>query len=113
MSSIDDLFQTTDRAVREAYDALIRELQRFGPVVEEPKKTSIHLVRRTGFAGVHPRKACFVLTIRTTTAIDSPRVFKTEQASKNRVHNEINIQTADAIDPELLGWLATAYDLSA
>lgn len=113
MPSIDALFQTADGAVRAAYDALMRELQRFGPVVEDPKKTSIHLVRRTGFAGVHPRKAWFVLTIRTTTAIDSPRVVKTEQVSKNRVHNDIKIQTADDIDPELLGWLAAAYDLSA
>jgi hypothetical protein len=112
MSSIDDLFQTSDRAVREAYDALVGELQRFGPVMEDPKKTSIHLVRRTGFAGVHPRKAWFVLTIRTATVIDSPRVVKTEQVSKNRVHNEIKIQLVDAIDPELLGWLAVAYDLS-
>jgi hypothetical protein len=113
MTSIDDLFQTSNHAVRAAYDTLVRELERLGPVAVEAKKTSIHLVRRTGFAGVHPRKAWFVLTIRTSTPIDSPRVVKTEQVSKNRIHTDIKIQQVDEVDAELLAWLAAAYDLSA
>jgi hypothetical protein len=38
------------------YDALLRVAMRFGPVVQEPKKTSIHLVADTAFAGVATRR---------------------------------------------------------
>jgi hypothetical protein len=38
--------------VREIYDRLVEAAEQFGPVRQDPKKTSIHLARRTAFAGV-------------------------------------------------------------
>lgn len=76
-----------------------------------PKKTSIHLTRSVGFAGVHPRKSYLYLNIRTAYPIDSPRIAKSEQVSKNRFHNELKLTSPDEIDAELLGWLKDAYAL--
>ncbi|MBA3354634.1 MAG: hypothetical protein H0U18_01590 [Pyrinomonadaceae bacterium] len=50
-------FQDKDEIVREIYDRLLSRVEQCGPVIEEPKKTSIHLVNRTAFAGVATRKA--------------------------------------------------------
>ncbi len=36
--------------VRETYDAILDAAAAIGPVREDPKKTSTHLVRRTAFA---------------------------------------------------------------
>jgi len=83
----------------------------FGPFQEEPKKTSIHLMRTVGFAGVHPRKSYVYLNIRTDYPIASPRIAKTEQVSKNRFHNELKLTSPGEIDEELLGWLQDAYAL--
>ncbi len=43
-------------AVRAIYDRILEAAKRLGPVREEPKKTSIHLARKTAFAGVATRK---------------------------------------------------------
>jgi hypothetical protein len=54
---LDALFAGKDAVVRAIYDRLIGVLRTFGPFQEEPKKTSIHLVNKSGFAGVHLRKS--------------------------------------------------------
>ena len=107
----DALFAGKDAVVRDIYDRLLAALAELGPFQEEPKKTSIHLVRDAGFAGVHPRKSYIYLNLRTDHAIESARISKTEQVSKNRYHNEIKIASPDEVDAELLGWLAEAYAL--
>jgi len=52
-----------------------------------------------------------ILNLRTDYPIDSPRITKTEQVSKNRFHNELKLSSPDEIDEELLGWLKDAYAL--
>ena len=93
------------------YSRLLETLHTLGPVKEEPEKTSIHQVHHSGFAGVHPRKSYLYLNLRTDYPIDSPRITKTEQVSKNRFHNELKLSYPDEIDEELLGWLKDAYAL--
>ncbi|MGZ3617616.1 MAG: DUF5655 domain-containing protein [Ktedonobacteraceae bacterium] len=105
------LFAGKDEIVQAIYTRLLQALHTFGPVQEEPKKTSIHLVHSTGFAGVHPRKSYLYLNLRTDSPIGNPRITKTEQVSKNRFHNELKLTSPDEIDEELLGWLRDAYEL--
>src|SRR4029450_9469613 len=107
----DALFASKDAVVRDIYDRWLEALAEIGPFHEEPKKTSIHRVRTAGFAGVHPRKSYIYLNLRTDRAIQSARISKTEQVSKNRYHNETKIASPDEVDAELLGWLAEAYAL--
>jgi Domain of unknown function (DUF5655) len=57
MDTNDALFTGKDEVVRSIYQRLLEVLHTLGPFQEEPKKTSIHLVRTVGFAGVHPRKS--------------------------------------------------------
>lgn len=98
---------------RELYEKLLSALRPLGGFQEEIKKTSIHLVRVSAFAGVHPRKQHLLLTIKAAGAIRSPRILKAEQVSKNRWHLEVKLTTASDLDAELLGWLRDAYELCA
>src|SRR4051812_39618982 len=82
MPTTDALFAGKDLAVLETYRAILAALGVLGPYREEPKKTSIHLAKASGFAGVHPRKGYLILNIRTDGPIDSPRVVKREQFSR-------------------------------
>ena len=95
------------------YEKLIKELQKFGPLKIEPKKTSIHLGNRFGFAGVYTRKDYMNLEVHLKNKLTSKRVSKVEQASPNRFHHTIKISTPKEVDKELLGWLKQAYDLKA
>jgi hypothetical protein len=113
MGDVPAVFAGKDPEALATYRALTAALGAFGPFVEEPKKTSIHLGRKSAFAGVHPRKCAILLVIRTSAPIDSPRVRTLEKVSANRWHNEMLLSAPAEIDPEVLGWLAEAYALSA
>jgi hypothetical protein len=107
------LFAGGDPAVQATYERLLAALREIGPFREEPKKTSIHLVRTIGFAGVHPRKHSLILNLRTIQPIQSARVTKLEQVSKNRYHNEVKLERPEHVDDEIVGWLRDAYALGA
>ena len=109
---LDSLFAGKDAVVRATYDRLLEVLRTLGPFQEEPKKTSIHLVTTSGFAGVHPRKSFLYLNLRLDRPLHGDRIAKSEQVSKNRYHNEVKLSTPDEIDTELVGWLKDAYALA-
>jgi len=97
--------------VVKTYYQLIDKLQKFGPLKIEPKKTSIHLGNRFGFAGVYTRKEYINLELHLNYRLDSPRVNKIEQASANRYHHTIRLNNQKEVDKELLRWLREAYEL--
>jgi hypothetical protein len=105
-------FEGKDPAVQKIYDRLLKAAERFGPVKEEAKKTSIHLVRRTAFAGVATRRTAVVLTIKSDRKLSSPRIHKSEQTSAQRFHHEVKLATPAEVDAELVQWLKAAYALS-
>lgn len=108
-----DHLNDKDPEVVKTYNKLIEKLSGFGPVKIEPHKTSIHLVNRFGFAGVYTRRNYINLELHLAYKLDSPRVTKAEQASKNRYHHIIKLNSEKEIDKELLGWLHEAYILKA
>jgi len=98
--------------VRAIYDQLLQSLRPCGMVVEDPKKTSIHLAAKTALAGVATRKEHVILTIKSNRALKSPRIYKSEQASAKRFHHEVKLTSPADVDAELIGWLKEAYALS-
>ena len=111
--SISSHFEGKAPVVHEIYNRLIKTIKTFGPVVEEPKKTSIHIVHGSALAGVSTRKDALWLNIRTDFKIKSPRIQKSEQVSAKRFHNELKLTSPDEIDDELIGWLKSAYELGS
>lgn len=100
-----------DPIVGKIYEQLIKQLQKFGQLKIEPKKTSIHLGNRFGFAGVYTRQNYINLEVHLNYKLTSKRVTKVEQASANRFHHTIKLLSAKDVDKELLTWLREAYDL--
>ena len=94
------------------YQRLLAETRKFGPVIEEPKKTSIHLVNKSAFAGVVTRKTAIILNIKSSAPIRDARIIHAEQVSSNRFHQEVKLTSPEDIDPSLLGWLKAAYEMS-
>ncbi len=105
------LFTGKDPVVYAIYERLLDAIQPWGPFTAEAKKTSIHLVRTSGFAGVHPRNNYLYLNLRLDYPLVGPRIAKIEPVSKNPWHNEIRLDTPDEVDAELLAWLHAAYML--
>src|SRR6266849_1684582 len=110
--AVESHLETKGPMVRTIYDGLLKGVKKFGRVIEEPKKTSIHLVNKTAFAGVATRSSAIILTIKSDRKNSSPRVHKSEQTSANRFHHEIKLTSPADVDSELLNWLKAAYALS-
>ena len=109
---VDALFAGKDPSVRRTYDRVLEVVRGVGDVRAEPKKTSVHLVRSSGFAGVHPRKSALVLNVRLDRAVVSERLLKAERVSANRYHNELKLAGPEDVDAQVEGWLRAAYELA-
>lgn len=110
--SISQHFENKDPVVRSIYDRILKESRKFGAVTEEPKKTSIHLVNKSAFAGVVTRKSALILNIKSSAPIKHARVAKSEQLSASRFHQEVKLTSPEEVDPLLVGWLKEAYAIS-
>jgi len=110
--SIKGHFQGKAASVVATYAAILEAARALGPVTEDPKKTSIHLVRSTAFAGVAVQKSALVLTLKSDRDVSSGRIRKREQASANRWHLEVRLERREDVDGEVRRWLARAYALA-
>jgi hypothetical protein len=110
--TVDDHFAGKSAVARETYDRLLAVLETVGPTVEEPKKTSIHLVRSSALAGVEVRNDFLILDIKSDAPIKSLRFPKVEKLSARRFHQKVRLYAPEEVDAELLLWLTKAYALS-
>ena len=110
--SVEDHFAGKTAAVRALYDRILAQLRQLGPVKEEPKKTSIHLVNRSALAGVYVRRDYLRLEFKTDYPIHSPALARTEQVSRNRYHHSLRLDSPAGLEGEAARWLEDAYRLS-
>lgn len=108
-----DLFAKSDPIVSEIYRQVKAAARACGPFVEETRKTSIHLVRDTAFAGVRVRKSALQLTLKAAQDVKSARIAKREQVSAHRWHLDLVLRAPDDVDRELTSWMKAAYALAA
>jgi hypothetical protein len=105
-------FEGRPPAIRATYNAILKAAKKLGPFQEDPKKTSIHLNRRSAFAGVATQKKALILTVKSTKELDGARVVKSEQVSASRWHVEVRLESPSDVDSKVRDWLAAAYELS-
>jgi hypothetical protein len=110
--TVADHFTRSLPNVRATYDAILDAAKALGPVTEEPKKTSIHLVRTHAFAGVATRKGNLILTLKADRAVNSARARRVDKASRKRWYFEVPLSTPSDVDAELRAWIAASYNLS-
>ena len=111
--AVDRVFARSEPQARTVVRSLIDRVQALPGVVVDPKGTCLHLNHRTAFAGLHPRREAMLLNLRSRAPIESPRIRKVERVSANRCHNELQVDSVEAIDGELLQWIAEARALAA
>jgi hypothetical protein len=111
--AVDAHFKDRNPALRPIYERLFLIVRRFGPVVEDPKKGSIHLDRRSAFAEVVVRKDDLVVAFKAHGNIESPRIFKSMNASAHRWYLYTRLSNVKEIDRKLTEWLRNSYELSA
>lgn len=110
--TVKEHFENRAPEVKATYGAILKAAKKLGAVKEEAKKTSIHLVRKSAFAGIATRKTALILTLKSDSDITSKRIAKREQASAHRWHLEVKLEKPEQVDRELIHWLERAYELA-
>lgn len=114
MTTVESHFTKSDPEVLATYRRLLEAARALGvSVAEEPKKTSIHLVRDTAFAGVATGRSSLILTLKSAKDVRSPRIETREQTSANRWHVEVRLEKPAHVDRQLTNRLTAAYDLAS
>ena len=111
--AVERVFARSEPQVRTVVRELIERASQLPGVVVDPKGTCLHLNHRTAFAGLHPRRDALLLNLRSRAPIESPRIRKVERVSANRCHNELLVDSVEAIDGELMAWISAAHALAA
>ena len=112
MATVEQHFVGRAPVVRAIYRQILDAAKASGPFAEDPKKTSIHLARRSAFAGIATRKDALLLTVKSDTDIRSSRIVKREQASAHRWHLVIRLDDPAQVDAEIKAWLKRAIALA-
>lgn len=110
--SVQEHFENRAPEVKATYAAILKAAKKLGPVSEEAKKTSIHLVRKSVLAGVATRKKALILTLKSDCDVANKRVGKREHISANRWYFEVKLEAPEQVDGEILAWLKKAYELA-
>lgn len=82
MPTVNDLFVNKDSAVRALYVQLFNTLTKFGPIEQDPKKTSFHINRNSALVGVETRKDCLLFTIKSDHQINNPASKKWNESRR-------------------------------
>ena len=112
MCTVAKHFERSEPQVQAVYDKIVKTARASGPVGEDPKKTSIHLTRRTAFAGIATRKTAIILTLKASSDIRDARIIKHEQASAHRWHLNVKLEHARDVDATVAAWITQAYGLA-
>lgn len=109
--SVEYLFSDKAPIVYDIYVEILKRIKSIGPVIIEPKKTSIHLKSTSAFGGVHPKKNWLDFNLVIDHPLQSNHIIKVEQASKNRFHNYFRFNSIDDIDDDFIVLLRESYSL--
>lgn len=109
--SDNELFSNKASNVYEIYSKLLDLLKEIGRYEIEYKKTSIHLLNKSAFGGVHPKKNWLDFNLVTKHPIEHEKMTKVEQVSKNRFHHNFRFQSVDELDQAFLALLKESYQL--
>jgi hypothetical protein len=99
-------------STRAAYDKLVEVLRGVGPCrIEERKESVAFFVGREAFLFVQPKQGGIRIKVPLDRRLQGSRVTRSEQVSKERFENEVDVSIPQQFDEELLGWIREAYEL--
>lgn len=100
-----------DPGLAAVYEAVLAAVGQLGPFEVRYRKSGVQLVRPDG-AGVGtlaPGDRDLVLTLAVPEPVTSSRTIAAQQVSDGVWNQRITLDSVEAVDDEVRGWLAVAY----
>jgi uncharacterized protein DUF5655 len=109
LADLDQHFTGKDPAVRRAFDAVLTEVRRLGPVTVLPQSTRIALHVRMSFAAFVARRHWLDGHVVLARRLDHPRFRRVEEYSPRNVLHGFRLLGPEDVDADVRAWLAEAY----
>lgn len=113
ITAVETHFENRPAALWTTYQALINEIQTFGPVSVSSVKHAIVLKHIASFAAIKVKKDHLLIEFQLAEKINEFPVYKTVDVSAHRFAHFVKIQSTSEIDSQLINWLKAAYDIMA
>lgn len=94
---------------RATYRAVLRELEKLGPLDIDPVEVGIMIKRARTFCELHPRRNAVELSFKLSRPLADPRIHRTIRSSTHRHVHFVHLKSAADVDRQLVSWLAEAY----
>jgi len=107
--TVDEYFATRAPVQRRAFDAIVRHLEKLGPVVVEAVAVTVMFKRARSFAEVRSRRDRLVLAFLLSRQVDHPRIAKSLKLSANRTVHYVDLRRAADVDRQVREWLTESY----
>ncbi len=106
---LDEIYIGPKAGMRPIHDALMQAISTFGGFEVVPKKGYVSLRRKKQFAMIGPKaNTRFEVGINAKELTSNPRLLAQPKASMCQY--VVNVADASEVNPELLGWIRTAYE---
>jgi hypothetical protein len=106
---LDEIYSGAKAGFRPIHEKLIQAIDKFGEYEVAPKKGYISLRRKRQFAMIGPRtNTRFEVGLNAKDLKKSARLL--EQPKGSMCNYIVNLTDAKEVDPELIGWLKSAYE---
>jgi hypothetical protein len=111
LGDLDRHFRDKDPEVRRAFDAVLAEVRRLGPVTVLPESTRIALQVRMSFAAFVARRHWLDGHVVLARRLEHPRFRRVEEYSSRNVVHAFRLSGPDEVDADVRSWLAEAYEV--
>jgi len=106
---LDEIYSGAKSGFRPIHEKLIREIDKFGEYEIVPKKGYVSLRRKKQFAMIGPKtNTRFEVGLNAKDLKKNARLL--EQPKGGMCNYIVNLTDAKEVDPELIGWLKSAYE---
>ncbi len=107
--SLEEYFRTGPERERPIFEAVIRHVEKVGPVHVEPVSVGIFLKRSRSFAELRPLRDWVALSFSLPYQAQHRCIVRKVQRFGGVYFHVANIRSADDLDAEILQWLTEAY----
>ena len=110
--TLEDYFATGPPHERPIFEAVLRHVERVGPVFVEPVSVGIFLKRAGGFCELRPKDRWVAVSFTLRRQVRHRCIKRKVIAYNGKYWHVANVAAAEDLDDELLGYLTEAYQLA-
>jgi hypothetical protein len=108
----DMLFHNKSPLVKQIYDRLAGEMEKFGNVKVSSTKSSVMFVSRSTFLAVKPKKNWLDIEFVLEDVVNEYPIYKTFRANKSRVAHFVRLESLKDVNKQLIRLLKLSYTIT-